>query len=296
MNKPLNLRGVIVPLVTPFDNQDRVDLEGVKSVTRFVMSKGVQAVMVGGTTGEGMLLRRDERKMLLDCVLEEVSGRMPVIAHVGCIDTAGTLELGRHARQAGADVLSAIVPYFYTLSDEQIFRHYLAFSAAVPDLPLLLYTFPGNAKNDISPALLERLTQASPSIAGIKSSSGDLGRFQEYIRSGGEGFAVYLGADDLMLAGLALGGWGQISGNANACPEIFVSLYEAFKRGDMAQAQRLQKQAKAIAALHRSGRNPAFIKASLALRGVPAGRVRAPLDELSENELEEIKKFFDAHL
>jgi dihydrodipicolinate synthase/N-acetylneuraminate lyase len=289
MNPSISLRGVIVPLVTPFDEQNQLDLAGVQRVCEFVLSKGVQSVMAGGTTGEGMLMSLGERKALLECILSTVQGRVPVIAHVGCIDTGSTLELARHARQAGADILSAIVPYFFTFTDEQIYRHFMALSQAVPDLPLLLYVFPGNAKNDISPVLLERLVKAAPNIVGIKSSNPDLVRYQEYMQAGGEGFATYFGPDNLMLAGLALGGWGQISGNANAYPEVYVKLYEAFQRNDLAEAQRLQILAKQVADLHRSGRNPAFLKASLNLRGVEAGKVRPPFDELSPGEWDELK-------
>jgi len=289
MRGSVSLKGVIVPLVTPFDYQNQIDFEGVRRVVDFVVSKGVQAVMVGGTTGEGMLLSLAERMALCEAVAEHVHGRVLVIAHTGCIDTGSTVELTKHARAAGADYVSAIVPYFFTLSDSQIFDHFMAVAESAPDTPVLLYTFPGNAKNDISPALLERLLKEAPNIVGIKSSNNDLGRFQNYVRVGGEGFLACCGVDELMLGGLAFGSQAQVSGNANSFPEPFVQLYDAFQSGDIRRAQQLQKLVNTIVNVHHAGRTPAYFKASLGLRGIPAGRVRPPMRELTSEEFEEMK-------
>jgi dihydrodipicolinate synthase/N-acetylneuraminate lyase len=153
-----------------------------------------------------------------------------------------------------------------------------------------LYAFPGNAKNDISPALLARLLKAAPNIVGIKSSNDDLVRFQEYVQVGGEGFTACFGVDELMLGGLVFGSNAQISGNSNSFPEPFVQLYESFIAGDLQRAQQLQQVVNSIIELHQGGRTTAFFKASLALRGVPAGRVRAPMCEISAEEMEEVKR------
>jgi dihydrodipicolinate synthase/N-acetylneuraminate lyase len=284
------LRGVIVPLVTPFDDRNQIDFPSLRQVVDFVVSKDVHAVMIGGSTGEGMLLSLDERKALLEAVLAQVNGRIPVIAHVGCIDTGSTVDLSIHAEKAGADFISAIVPYFFTFSDEQLFDHFRTVAAAVPETPVLLYAFPGNAKNDISPALLGRLLKAAPNIVGIKSSNEDLIRFQEYVQVGGKGFIPCFGVDELMLGGLVLGSQAQVSGNANSFPEPFIQLYQAFQAGNIPLAQQLQKTINAIITLHSAGRTTAFFKATLKLRGIPAGRVRPPMRELTSEELEEVQK------
>jgi len=290
MRNSFSLHGVIVPLVTPFDQQNKIDDTAMRQVVDFVIDKGVHAVMVGGTTGEGMMLSLAERKHQLETVVEQTNGRVPVIAHTGCIDTGSTVELSQHAQQAGATVISAIVPYFFTFSQEQLYRHFLTVAESVPDLPMLLYAFPGNAKNDISPALLGRLLQAAPNIVGIKSSNDDLNRFQEYIQVGGAGFTGCFGVDELMLGGLVFGAKAQISGNSNAFPEPFVQLYAAYQAGDLPRAQQLQQVVNAVINLHQGGRTTAFFKATLALRGIPAGRVRPPMCELTGEELEEVKK------
>ncbi len=289
MRNSFSLHGVIVPLVTPFDDNNQIDYTALRQVVDFVIGKGVHAVMVGGTTGEGMLLSLDERKLALETVVEQVAQRVPVIAHTGCIDTGSTVELSKHAQQTGATVVSAITPYFFTFNDEQLYRHFLTVAETVPDLPMLLYVFPGNAKNDISPALLARLLRAAPNIVGIKSSNDDLVRFQEYVEVGGDGFTPCFGVDELMLSGLVLGGKAQISGNSNSLPEPFIQLYHAFQVGDLKQAQELQRVVNTVVNIHQGGRTTAYFKATLAMRGVGAGRVRPPMCELTVQELEEVK-------
>jgi 4-hydroxy-tetrahydrodipicolinate synthase len=290
MRNSISLHGVIVPLVTPFDDQNQVDHAALRQVVEFVIAKGVHAVMVAGSTGEGPLLSSEERKGVLETVVETVQGRLPVIAHTGGIDTGSTVALSQHAQRVGADAISTIVPYFFTFSDEQLYRHFLTVAEAVAETPMLLYAFPGNAKNDISPALLARLLKAAPNIVGIKSSNDDLVRFQEYVQVGGEGFTACFGVDELMLGGLVFGSNAQISGNSNSFPEPFVQLYESFIAGDLQRAQQLQQVVNSIIELHQGGRTTAFFKASLALRGVPAGRVRAPMCEISAEEMEEVKR------
>lgn len=297
MRGSISLNGVIVPLVTPFDDQDRIDFEGVRQVVNFVVSKGVNAVMVGGTTSEGMLLSLAERKALCEAVLAQVNNRVPVIVHTGCIDTKSTIELSQHASAAGANFISAVVPYYYTLNEEQVYRHFISVAESVPTTPFLLYAFPGNAKNDISPALLGRLLQGAPNIVGIKSSNDDLVRFQDYVKVGGDGFIPCLGVDELMLSGLILGSHAQISGNANSFPQPFIQLYNAFKSGDIERAQQLQKLVNVIVDIHHACQTTAFLKASLKLHGVRTGKVRPPMRELTPQELEEVKqKVMDLNL
>jgi len=290
MKNLVALHGVIVPLVTPFDEHNQIDFAGLRRVVDFVVLKGVHAVMIAGTTGEGMLLSLDERKALLEAVLAQVNGRIPVIAHIGCIDTGSTVELSRHAAKAGADFISAIVPYFFTFSDGQLFDHFKTVAEAVPETPMLLYAFPGNTKNDISPDLLGRMLKSIPNIVGIKSSNDDLIRFQDYVQVGGKGFFPCFGVDELMLGGLVFGSQAQVSGNANSFPEPFLQLYQAFKGGNIPLAQQLQQTVNAIVSLHSAGKTTAFYKATLKIRGIPAGRVRPPMRELTSKELEEVQR------
>lgn len=256
----------------------------------FLLSKQIGSLMVGGTTGEGLLLSVKERKTLCEAVVEHVSGRVPVIAHTGCINTAGAIDLTCHAESAGATAASVITPYFFSFDDESLFDHFVSIASAVPGFPLFLYTFPGSTKNDISPALLERLLKAAPNIVGIKSSNPDLIRFQEYIETGSEKFLVLCGVDALMLPALALGAEGQISGNSNVFPEIFQTLYEAFSRGNMERARSLQRSINQIRGIFKDGITPAYFKKGLRLRDISAGCVRRPTRELTPEESREVEQ------
>jgi dihydrodipicolinate synthase/N-acetylneuraminate lyase len=277
-------------MVTPFDDGDQIDHDAARQVVAFLLARGIDCLMVGGTTGEGMLLRVEERKALLATVVETVAGQAPVIAHTGCINTADTIELTRHAVKAGATAASVIAPYFYTLDDASLFNHYLAAAKAAPGFPVFVYAFPGNAKNDVSPALLERLIEAAPNIVGCKSSNPDLVRFQGYVRAGGKGFLPLNGVDGLMLPALALGSKAQVSGNSNVCPEAFCELYAAFQAGDVARARAAQARVNCIRAVLHDGITPAFFKLGLKLRGVQAGRVRAPMRELTGEEARAVER------
>ena len=278
------IRGVICPLVTPFDEQGRIDHDCAGQVADFCLSRGVHSLMIGGTTGEGMLLSTVERKALCETVVERVAGRAPVIAHTGCMSTADTIELTCHAVSAGATAASVIVPYFFTFDDDSLFNHFTSVANAVPGFPIFLYTFPGNAKNDISPELLARLLRAAPNIEGIKVSNPNLLRLQEYLKIGGESFLTFCGVDGLMLPALALGAKAQVSGNSNVCPETFRALYQAFTAGDLERAREQQAHINRIRAVLHDGITPAYFKAGLRLRGVEGGRTRPPMRELAAVE------------
>jgi len=285
-----DIHGIICPIVTPFNEENLIDLECTRRVVDFLLSRQIDCLMVGGTTGEGMLLSVAERKTLCEAVIEHVAGRAPVIAHTGCISTADTIELTRHAERTGATAASVVTPYYFTLDDDALFGHFVSIAKAVPDFPTFLYTIPANARNDVSSALLKRLLGAAPNIVGMKASNPDLMRLQEYIEAGGERFIVLNGVDGLMLPALALGAVGQVSGNSNVFPETFRALYDAFMAGDVERARSLQQLINRIRVVFKDGITPAYFKAGLNLRGVPAGRVRPPLRELTAEESKEVKR------
>jgi len=289
MKAPSSIHGVVCAMLTSFDEQHQLDLDGSLRLTDFLIAGSVHGLMVGGTTGEGLLLSLDERKTLLTEIIRHVQGRVPVIAHTGCVSTADTIDLTEHAQAAGATVAALIVPYFFTFDDQSLCQHFASVAKAVPDFPLFIYTFPGNAKNDISPQVLAQLRQVAPNIVGIKSSSPDLDRFQQYLKVAGDGFAAFNGADGLMLPALALGAVGQVSGNANVYPEVFRDLYNAHQRGDMEMAREKQILVNGIRHVLKDGLHPAYFKAALALRGVPVGTVRLPMRWLSDQELKTMK-------
>jgi 4-hydroxy-tetrahydrodipicolinate synthase len=290
MKAALEIHGIVCPMVTPFDEENHIDYESTCQVMDFLLSKRVDCLMVGGTTGEGMLLSVAERKALCEAVVRHVAGRVPVIAHVGCMSTRDTIELTRHAESVGVTAASIIVPYFFSFDNASLFDHFVSIANVVPDFPIFLYTFPGNAKNDVSPVLLKRLLSAAPNIIGIKSSNPDLVRLQKYVEAGGNGFLTFCGVDGLMFPALAVGAKAQVSGNSNVFPETFRALYEAFVAGDMERARALQQFINRIRMVFKDGITPAYFKAGLKLRGIPAGYVRPPMRELTPDESREVER------
>ncbi|MCC6168774.1 MAG: dihydrodipicolinate synthase family protein [Caldilineaceae bacterium] len=284
-----DIRGLVCPMVTPFAADGALDLAAARQVVDFLIAHGVQVLFPAGSTGEGALLTQAEREALAAAVVDQAAGRVPVIVHTGAITTAETVALTRHAQAIGASAASVITPYFFTYDEESVFAHYLAVAQAVPDFPVFVYAFPGNAKNDISPALLARLRAAAPNIAGFKSSNGDLIRFQEYIDAIGPGGVPLCGVDGLMLAALALGSVGQVSGNSNATPELFRRVYDTFRAGDLEAARAAQTAVNRARRALRDGVHLAYFKAALTLRGVPAGRVRAPMRELAPAQIDQLR-------
>ena len=294
--KLMELGPVICPMVTPFTDENGLDLDAAAGVVDFLIEKGVRGLMVAGTTGEGMMQTPAERKMLLDFVVRHAAGRAAVVAHVGAISTAETVELAQHAQALGVAALSAIVPYFFTFDDESLFLHFTSLARAVPELPVMIYSFPGNAKNDISTDLLAQLMAAAPNICGLKITSPNLLDLQELKRTGGQDFVVYCGIDGLMLPALALGARGQVAGNANAFPELFVGLAEAFQEGNLELARTYQTRINQVRRMLKDGMHPAYFKYALKLRGVPAGCVRAPMRELSREEADQLEEAIETAL
>ncbi|MFO7698522.1 MAG: dihydrodipicolinate synthase family protein [Anaerolineae bacterium] len=280
--------GVICPIVTPFDDHDSIDLNAVTDLVDFLISKGIHGLMVAGSTGEGPLLSLEERKLLTEHVVGCVASRCLVIAHVGCMSTAETVALAQHARDCGADAASAVVPFFFTYDQLSLASHFETAMRSVDDFPFFIYSFPGNAKNDVSPELVRELRSRVPNFVGLKVSSSDLGRVQEYLAAGGDGLVMYTGSDGLMLPSLATGTSGSVSGNANVFPELFCGLYEAFQAGDWARALALQRQINQVRRILRDGLHPAFFKAALSHKGLNGGRVRSPMRELTPEERTEL--------
>ena len=277
-------RGLICPILTPFDSRGQIDTQTTRRLVDFLVDQGVNCLLPAGTTGEGMLLNLDERKQLAKIVVEQTAGRIDVMVHTGCITTADTIELSLHARSLGADGVSVITPYFYSYDDDALFAHYYEVARAIPDLSVAVYSFPGNAKQEVTANLLKRLRKAAPNINAIKLSDVNLIRFQEYVQEGGESFSALCGVDALALPALSIGAKGQVSGNSNVFPEPFCKLRDAFAQGNLEEAGRQQVIINQIRAVLKD--NPVYFKAAMRLRGIPMGGPRLPMRELTPQEIE----------
>ena len=282
MDITFRVRGVVVPLLTPMTSDgEKVDEGALQNHVDWLIAKGVHGVMPGGTTGEGPLLTIEERKRILEVVIEVAVHRLPVIAHVGAASTRETIDLAHHARDAGAGAVSAVTPYYFRLPEQAIVEHYCRLAEAVPDVGIFLYNIPQNTGNILTRAAAEAILARCPNVIGIKDSSGQLESLSSFVGLAGGMFQVVSGSDSLLLRSLQAGACASVSGNANVFPELIVALFDAFWQGDLERAQAQQAQLDRARAAMGDGKYLALFKAIAGLRGLRMGGVRPPLPAAS---------------
>lgn len=282
MHHSLEIRGVIVPLLTPFTSDGEALNESALSAhAEWLIGKGVHGLMPCGTTGEAPLLTVEERKQILEVVITTAGHRVPVIAHAGAATTRETIDLARHACAAGAEAISVVTPYYFRLPDQALIEHYCRVAEAVPEMPVFLYNIPQNTGNTLTCATTEAILARCPNVIGIKDSAGNLDALVSFVGLGGGAFQVVCGSDSLVLPALKAGARASVSGNANVFPEVVVGIFEAFWAGDATRARRQQELLDFAREAMGSGGNLALLKAMADLRGGRMGGVRPPLAQVS---------------
>jgi 4-hydroxy-tetrahydrodipicolinate synthase len=277
------LRGVNVAIVTPFqDNQD-VDLSGAKQLTRFLIDAGVHGIMTTGGNGEFPHMMPDEKKAVTAAIVEEAAGAIPIIGGTAAAGTREAVLLAQDAKDVGADGLIVTAPYYFQVSEDALFAHYETIATEV-DLPLVLYNNPLYTGNHITPALIDRLA-AVPNVIGLKQSDADFGILMENIRTNGDKVAVLTGIDSQFYAALASGATGIFSTAACVIPREMVAIFDLVQSQSFEEARRLQLR---LQALNRYLEyDPGYVgpcKAALRMLGLPAGPVRGPLPEVTPEE------------
>lgn len=271
------IRGVFAAALTPLREQGTsLDEEAVTPYVAFLADGGVDGVLVCGTTGEGILLSAQERRVLLERFLEAAEGRLGVAAHCGAQTTAETAALAAHAAEVGVDAVAVIPPPYYPLDDRALARHLAAAAAACAPLPFYAYEFAARSGYAIPLEVIERLRELAPNLAGLKVSDRPWERLEPYLL---EGLDVFVGAEALVARGLAAGAAGAVSGLASCYPELVAALVAQPSDERSAEAERVRGELE---------RFPfqAACKLVVARRGVPMRPdVRAPLRMLEPDEL-----------
>jgi dihydrodipicolinate synthase/N-acetylneuraminate lyase len=276
--------GVYVPLLTLYDDAERVDVAAVGEHARGLLEDGVHGLVVAGSTGEFHLLTGDERRALLEEVLGAADGRVPVIAHVGAPSTRESEALAAHAAEAGAAALLAVTPYYHVVDAPALERHLRDVAAAGAGIPLLAYSMPRMAGSDYPLRLLLALA-ADGLVAGAKESGGDIARVLTLASATPAGFAVFTGAAPLLAPAVLAGAHGGILALGNVVPEALVAIYDAAAAGDGAHALALSAALLPLAgAIAAAGASPGGLRAAASLRfGLPGG-ARRPLRPVSPEE------------
>jgi len=243
-------------------------------LVRFQISKGVDGLYPCGSTGLGPMLTPDERKTVAEAVIEQASGRVPVVVQVGSADTASTIELAKHAEEAGATAVASLTPYYYKPGDKAVFKHFEAISKSV-GIPLFAYNIPQFTGNNLPPSAVAAMAQ-SGTLAGIKDSSRDFIHLQDLLDSVPEDFVVMNGTEEYGLFALMSGADGLVSGGASALPELFKSLVAAQQSASYAEALAAQQLVLKVKDAVRTGPISAYYEI-LRERGIDCGKPRAPL-------------------
>jgi dihydrodipicolinate synthase/N-acetylneuraminate lyase len=273
---------VVVALLTPYERGGGVDEGAVRAHVDLLVEAGVDALMPGGTTGEGPLLSDDELAAMVRATVAAADGRVPVLAHVGRPGTAPTLALAQRAVADGAAAVAAIVPYYYALPDDQVRAHYGALIEGA-GAPVYGYTIPSHTHAELEPALLEQLI--GDGLAGMKDSTKSAERHREYaaaVRAAGAPFALYTGTAGLMSGALREDSAGAVLALANLRPESCVALARAVAEGRDDDVEHLQAELAAHDAEVRTAGGIPALKGAVAERLAEHGtaypaEVRGPL-------------------
>ncbi|MCI9095418.1 MAG: 4-hydroxy-tetrahydrodipicolinate synthase [Lachnospiraceae bacterium] len=275
------IKGIIPPILTPMDEEENVNEKELRNQVNRLIGAGVHGIFAFGTNGEGYALSESEKESILEVVIEETAGRVPVYAGSGCITTKDTIRMSQKAKSLGADVLSVITPWFAAASQNDLLEHYKEVAKAV-DIPIVLYNIPARCGNALLPATVAKLAEID-NIVGAKDSSGSFDNMLQYIELTREkDFAILSGNDSLIYWNLLAGGAGGIAGCANVFPKNMAGIYDAFISGDLKQAKTLQDNIRPFRNCFRFGNPNTIVKAAVALLGYPVGRCRRPFDQISQ--------------
>ena len=275
--------GIIPAFYACYDEKGDISPKAVRELTEYYIQKGVKGLYVGGSSGECIYHGKEERKLVLENVMAEAKGKLTVIAHVACNNTADSQELAAHAESLGVDAIASIPPIYFKLPPHSIAKYWNDISAAAPNTDFIIYNIPQLAGVSLSVPLLQEMLK-NPRVIGVKNSSMPVQDIQMWLD---EGAIVFNGPDEQLISGLVMGAIGGIGGTYGAMPKLYTKLYSLVKSGDLETARQIQNECCRIIYKLCSGHGNmyAMIKQTMRKLGGPdCGSVRAPLAELIESD------------
>lgn len=282
--------GILPALVTPFtDDRKSIDEDRLRALVNHCLELGVHGVVPCGTTGEFVNLTSEEKKYVIKIVVDEVNGRVPVVAGTGASGTREAVEMTKYAKDVGATAALIVTPYYMKPADRGIYEHYQTIASEV-DLPLILYNIPQCTGLELPWQMVEDLAQI-PNIVGVKDSSGQLKFILAILEKVRDKVNVLCGHDEVVVAGLAVGCSGAILASANVIPDVWIQIYNHVNNNEMQQARELQYKVQKIARII-AGSGAVGTKEALNMMKVKVGPVRKPLSfggELTYEAKEELR-------
>lgn len=285
----MEIKGIITAMVTPFDENQKVNEKAARQLIDYLIEKGVSGLFILGSNGEFHVLSDEEKVAFAKVVVEHVNHRVPVYVGAGACSTQETIKLAKQMEAIGADALSVISPYFIAPTQQELANHYRRVAEAV-NIPIIMYNIPKNTGVNIEPATVKSLIGVK-NIAGIKDSSGNMENMQGYIDAAkGSDFVVLVGSDSKILPALKIGVAGAIAGTSNVITELDVSIYENFLKGDLEAAQKAQEDIDVLRGVLKLGTVPSVMKRAVTLMGIDIGDARYPVEKLPKEVDEKIKE------
>ena len=291
----LDIKGIISPILTPMNEDESINEKELRNQVNRMIDAGIHGIFPFGTNGESYILTIDEKKQILEIVIDEVDNRVPIYAGTGCVSTKETIELSLFAQNSGVQALSLITPYFAKASQEELFIHFQSVAQSV-EIPIVLYNIPARTGNQIDVNTVRRLSEVA-NIKGVKDSSGDFNTILQYINATKDkDFAVLSGNDALILWTLLAGGKGAVSGCSNVYPKTMVNIYESFISGNLEMAKSYQDKIQTLRECFKYGNPNTVTKTAVRLLGYPVGECRKPFNSLPEEGVIRLQKVLEANI
>ena len=266
------IKGVVVPILTPIDENEMIDEARLRDQVDYVIEGGVLGILAFGSNGEFYMVEEDEMERGLKIMLDQAAGRVPVYFGIGAISTKKCCRLAKMAVEAGAAGISVLQPMFLKPTEAELYNHFKTIAESVPETPMLLYNNPGRVGYTMSAGLVERLAHEVPNIVGMKDTSGDITQTSEFIRRTRDvNFKVFGGKDTLLYASLCHGAVGGVCTAANFMPELITDVYNKFVAGDLAGSLEAQFKLNPVRLSMDAASFPVAAKDMANLRGLDIG-------------------------
>jgi len=278
----LKLEGIWTPIPTPLTREGRVDPDATRRLVDFHIEAGIDGLLPLGTSGEFALLQREERKTLVDTVVDQADDRVPVVAGVSDPSIANVLQLASDAKEAGADAVIATPPYYFTTTDEGHYHHFKTISETI-DLPLLIYNIPEWTHSFVAPETVQRLADEKL-VVGMKYTEYNFLNLIRFLKASRNKISIFAGSDAMAYSNLEFAGAGAIIGSANVAPKIASKIFDDYKKGDLSGARESQERLLPVIMALGVGKYPAALKEAMNLIGMQVGPLKEPLQRLSTAE------------
>jgi N-acetylneuraminate lyase len=288
----LEITGILPALLTPLDEQDNIRFDVTCDMVEWQLTQGISGLYILGGTGEGLLLSEAERRAVAEVVVKQVRGRVPVIVHVGAMTTRLACSLAAHAEEVGADATSAVPPFYFNVGAEGIKQHYRAIGRA-SSLPFYIYNVPGATGQNLGVDLVRDLLATMPTLRGMKYTAYDYFTMRKIIEMEGGRLNIISGADEMMIAALAMGAQAAIGTTQNFLPRLMADAFQAELTGDIARAEELQARINRVVDVFLQYPSFSATKQIMAWLGFPCGAARLPNLPLTEAQRGRLREMLE---